>query len=184
MLAQTLISQGITNPWSDAGINGMFKQGRALLYAISLTVMSKMRDMDSDFGVLPYPKLDETQEEYTSFVYQTADCICVPITCTDPERTSAILEALCCESANLVMPAYYDVTITDKTTRDEKSREMLDYIFDHRTIDPMQLFDWGGMNAMLYTIKSADTFASSLEKREKSALRAMEKTFVSMNEQE
>lgn len=181
MLAATLMKQGISNPWSDEGINGMFKQGRALFYGISLTVMNKMRDMDSDFGVIPYPKLDETDAEYTSFVYNRADTISVPITCSDAERTSAILEAMCCESSNIVMPAYYDVTITNKTARDEKSKEMLDYIFDHRTLDPVQLFDWGGMNTMLYSIKSADTFASSVKKLERIATRAMEKTYASMN---
>jgi len=181
MLAKTLSAQGCTNPWSDEGLNGMFKQGRALFYGISLTVMSKMRDMDSDFGVIPYPKLDETDKEYTSFVYRTADTICVPVTASDPVRTSAILEAMCCESANIVMPAYYDVTITNKTARDEKSREMLDYIFDHRTLDPVQLFDWGGLNTMLYSIKSADTFASSLKKLERIATRAMNKTYESLS---
>lgn len=115
---------------------------------------------------------------------RNADTICVPITCTDLERTSAILEAMCCASTDTVIPAYYDVTITDKTTRDEQSRKILDYIFDHRTLDPMQLFDWGSLHSMLLTIRSADTFASSVAKREKSTLRALEKTFSSMLEEE
>lgn len=87
---------------------------------------------------------------------------------------------MCCEAANIVMPAYYDTTITNKTARDEKPKEMLDYIFDHRTLDPVQLFDWGGLNSMLYSIQSADTFASSVARLQKAATRAMERTYESM----
>ena len=181
MLDTTLSEQGISNPWSDQGLNGMFKEGRALFYGISLTVMSKMRDMDSDFGVIPYPKLDESDAQYTSYVAgDLADCIAVPVTASDPERTSAIIEALCCESANIVMPAYYDVTITFKTARDEQTKEMLDYIFDHRTLDICQLFDWGGIHSALKTVPSADNFASVMKKKEKAAIRAMEKTYEAL----
>lgn len=177
MLAQTLQKQGISNPWSDAGINGMFKQGRALFYGISLTVMNKMRDMDSDFGVLPYPKFDEQQKDYISFIHTAlSDTVCVPVTASDPERTSVLLEALCCESMYTVMPAYYDVTITNKTMRDEESAVILDYIFDHRTMDLSQVYNWGNLFGMLGSVKSAETFVSSLTKAESAALKAMEKT--------
>ncbi len=176
MLAQTLQKQGISNPWSDAGINGMFKQGRALFYGISLTVMNKMRDMNSDFGVIPYPKFSEDQKDYISFVYATADTICVPITSTDPVRTSVILESLCYESMYSVMPAYYDVTITNKTMRDEESAVMLDYIFDHRTMDLSQIYNWGNLYGLLASVKSSDGFVSSLKKVENSIINSMEKT--------
>jgi ABC-type glycerol-3-phosphate transport system substrate-binding protein len=176
MLAQTLIQQGIKNPWSDDGINGMFKQGRALFYGISLTVMSKMRDMDSDFGVLPYPKYKEDDKEYISFVYSLADSITIPKTCTDPDRTSAIIEALCCESTYTTLPAYYDVTITNKTIRDEASAAQLEYIFAHRTMDMSITYNWGGLYEMLLSVKNGEGFASSLAKLEKSVKSALDKT--------
>ena len=49
--------------------------------------------------------------------------------------TGAILEALNCESANYVVPAYYDITLKTKTSRDEESAAMLDLIFENRVVD-------------------------------------------------
>jgi ABC-type glycerol-3-phosphate transport system substrate-binding protein len=183
MMASTLYDQGVSNPWSDDGINGMFKQGRALFYGISLTVMSKMRDMDSDFGVLPYPKYNEDQKDYISFVGSAlADTVAVPMTCENPERTSAIIEALCCESTYSTLPAYYDVTITNKTMRDEESAAQLDYIFAHRTIDMSMIYNWGGIYDMLLSVKNAENFASAIAKMQKTVTRSMEKTIAEFTE--
>lgn len=176
MMASKLSSQGIGNPWSDQGLNGMFKQGRALFYGISLTVMSKMRDMDSDFGVLPYPKINENQQEYQSFLHTIGDSLCVPITVADPVALSAVIEAMCCESMYTTLPAYYDVTVTNKTVRDAESAEILDYIFDHRHLDLSEVYNWGNLYNMMNNVRGANNFASTLQKFEKMANREMEKT--------
>lgn len=182
MKAETLQQQGVANPWSDEGINGMFKEGRGLFYAISLTVMGKMRDMNSDFGVLPYPKLEESDKDYISYVSAIhGNTVSVPVTASDPARTSAILEAMCCESGNLLMPAYYDVTVTNKTMRDEKSAEMLEYIFSHRTFDSAMIYNWGGLHSMLQQIDSADTFASSVQAATKKAEYDIRKNYEKLN---
>ena len=182
MLDETLSAQGVSNPWSDAGLNGMFKEGRALFYAISLTVMGKMRDMDSNFGVIPYPKLEETDGEYISYVgAELGNCVSVPVTAQNPDMNAAVLEAMCCESKNILMPAYYDVTVTMKNARDPETKEMLDYIFAHRTLDLAQCFDWGGLHSALKRIPSADQFASGIKRLQRSATRALEKTFESFH---
>jgi len=75
------------------------------------------------------------------------------------------------------MPAYYDVTITNKMIRDEESAEMLDLILASRTFDLGFIFNWGALGDLPTTLypKGAD-FVSAYEKFEPRALKEMEKT--------
>ena len=46
-----------------------------------------------------------------------------------------MLEALACEYASNVIPAYYEIALKTKAARDEESQGMLDIIFNNRVID-------------------------------------------------
>ncbi|MHB1153120.1 MAG: hypothetical protein ACYCWE_16045 [Eubacteriales bacterium] len=174
MLASDL--KGISDPWTN-GLNKMFKEGNGLFYAIGLTVINKMRDMDSDFGIVPYPKYDENQENYISYVAaHCTNCVAVPVTCTDFDMTSLILESMSYESKYTVMPAYYDVTITNKTMRDAESAEMLDIIFAHRGWDMAEIYNWGSISDLVTTLTDAGKFASSYEKKLNATVTGMNKT--------
>jgi hypothetical protein len=170
---------GISDPWTN-GLNKMFKEGNGLIYAIGLTVINKMRDMDSDFGILPYPKYDEDQENYISYVAaHCTNCIAVPNTCRDCDMTSLILEAMSYESKYTVMPAYYDVTITNKTMRDAESAEMLDIIFSHRAWDMAEIYNWGSISELVTTLTDSNKFVSSYEKKINATVASMNKTVES-----
>lgn len=112
----------------------IFADGRSLFMDVSLFWIASLRDMETDFGVLPYPKYDEAQDEYyTRVSYYWA--VIVPITNTDLSFTGAMLEALNCESHNIVIPAYYEITLKTKYSRDAESEAMLDLIFNRVTVD-------------------------------------------------
>ncbi|MBE6658096.1 MAG: hypothetical protein E7604_06600 [Ruminococcaceae bacterium] len=112
----------------------IFSEGRSMFMDVSFFHINNLRDMETDFGILPYPKYDEAQSEYYSRVsYYWANII--PVTNTKLEMTGAILEALNCESANYVVPAYYDIALKTKYSRDEESAAMLDLIFENRVVD-------------------------------------------------
>ena len=57
---------------------GVFKSGRALMYASYLSSAIGLKDMENDFGLLPQPKYDEKQENYLSFVNGSASVVVVP----------------------------------------------------------------------------------------------------------
>ncbi|MBQ8577137.1 MAG: hypothetical protein IJ449_04110 [Clostridia bacterium] len=112
----------------------IFSEGRSMFMDVSFFHIGSLRNMETDFGILPYPKYDEAQSDYYSRVsYYWANII--PVTNSNLEMTGAILEALNCESANYVVPAYYDITLKTKTSRDEESAAMLDLIFENRVVD-------------------------------------------------
>ncbi|MGN1128743.1 MAG: hypothetical protein ACI4T6_07295, partial [Candidatus Flemingiibacterium sp.] len=119
---------------SDAELK-IFKQGQAMFTNAScFQITNMMRDSETEFGILPYPKYEESQEKYYSRI-EGAELFGIPKTNDDLEMTGVILEALACASHNDVIPAYYDVALKVKYTRDEESAEMLDIVFENRVFD-------------------------------------------------
>ncbi len=111
-----------------------FQNDLSLFLDCTFFRVNSMRSMDADFGIIPYPKYDEAQDDYHS---RLEYCVltCVPVTNPNKEMTGVILETLACESHKTVVPAYYDISLQTKMTRDEDSVEMLDIIFDSRVVD-------------------------------------------------
>jgi hypothetical protein len=154
-----------------------FKEGRALFIDLKLAQIEYFKEMEQDFGIVPVPKLDESQKDYISFVNAHSTLMFLPTTISDFERAGIILEALAAESYRRVTPAYYDVVLQIKNTRDEESADMLDYVTRNRIFDMGYMYDLGGLGGYskeLVNSKSRD-FASFYEKREKSALSRLEK---------
>lgn len=85
------------------------------------------RDSEVDFGVLPYPKLDSTQENYTTNDW--SGFMCVPKTVQNEEMVGKVIELLSYFSED-VKYAYYELMLGEKLSRDPESKEMLDTIFD------------------------------------------------------
>lgn len=113
-----------------------FEEDRILYLWARMRVIELFRGMDSDFGVVPLPKYDEAQEDYYSVVNPfTVGLLGIPKNAEDLERVSIILEALAAESRYTLKPAYYEVVLQRKYTRDEESGEMLDIIFNSRVYD-------------------------------------------------
>lgn len=113
----------------DAAVFRLFQNDRALFYVHGVGSAQKFRDMDSDFGVLPTPKLDENQDTY----FIEPDCtkfMVIPTTAQDLEKTSAVVEALAYEGYSYLRPLYYETMLQNKYMRDDESIEMLDkYIY-------------------------------------------------------
>ena len=91
--------------------------------------------MESDYSIIPYPKYDEQQAEYLSFLHDQFTTFCVLVTAEKPGEIGAVLEAMCSESHNSVIPAYYDVALTKKYARDTDSVLSLETIFSHPYLD-------------------------------------------------
>ncbi|MBQ8577064.1 MAG: extracellular solute-binding protein [Clostridia bacterium] len=162
---------------SGDNIETMFANDQVLFYTRYLCIIKKYRDMDTDFGVLPYPKYDEAQKEYYSTVAPYGcSFLCVPAVLEDVDMTGRVLEAMACESLYTVTPAYYDITLEGKTLRDDESSEMLDIILGNRVFDLGQFYQVGGYNEEimnLYRNKKTD-FVSMYEKFEKKALKKLD----------
>ena len=124
------------------GTDNPFYEDKLCLTTMRLefTETEQMREMESDFGVVPYPKYDENQEQYHSYLHDAFSVVMVPNSCSDSELTATIMQALAVESHNTVMPAYYEVVLTNKYMRDQQSVQMLDIIFQNVAFDTGWLF--------------------------------------------
>ena len=119
---------------NDTTLEEMFTTGHGLFHDSTFNKIARLREMDSDFGVIPYPMASETQADYCTRV-SGALFTTVPVTAKDTENTGLILELLAETSSKLVVPAYYDVVMKGKYTRDSESGRMLDLLFDTRVYD-------------------------------------------------
>ncbi len=124
---------------------GMFNNNRALFYFHMMFYVDEMRDIETDFGIIPFPKYDEAQEEYGHYVSAWhSQFLCVPRTAADMARTGIVLEKLAFEGKNLLTPAYYEKTLVGQRTRDAESVDMLDIIFASRVYDLGIYYTIGG----------------------------------------
>lgn len=134
------------------------------------------RAMDTDFGVLPYPKLDEHQDRYYTLPEETSMMYAVPIT-SDSTYVSLILEALSAESVLTVSDAFYEVSLSGKVIRDNESKEMLDIIFGSKMFDVGYFASIGSVSNSLKSLETSSSTdaASKFESQVSAAQTALEK---------
>ena len=172
----------VENEMTYTGKAADFAAGHALFYGDMLAFVNQLREMTSDFGIIPMPKYDEAQESYGEYIsngWTTA--YAVPMTNGDPERTGVILEALSGYSTDTVRQALYEVSLSAKLVRDADSVEMLDIIFGSKSYDWAVDFTWGSGFASLYNgiyTSKKNNYVSTAEKKAQS----LEKTITDLME--
>ena len=161
----------------------MFMENKGLTASARLAAMPALRGMEIDFGIIPHPKFDASQSGYKTFSDGHASMMCIPATVSDFERFGVIMEALAYMGRSIVLPAYYDVSLNTKFTRDEESSEMIDIIIKNRVFDLGYVYNnnTGALGFIINElIQSKKTeFTSAIEKKETSALKALTKLIES-----
>jgi len=178
---------GHCNPWegldtsiaSATGIYGRFTNNQALFLDTNIRGTIFLRNMDANFGIVPWPKFNETTDKYYANVDAGCNLIIVPITAGDAERTSIVLEALSAEGYKSVVPAYFGVALSTKYSRDEESTEMLDIVKAGRVYDlgyyDNNLAIFNSIGQYMFSSKNRD-FASLYAKNEEKANKQLQKT--------
>ncbi len=167
-----------TNVSDFPNVAKLFADGRAMFLDAKLHTAEELREMDNEFGIIPVPKLDESQNDYKSFVNGAASMICVPATVkeSDREYVSIIIEAMASEAYKTVTPVLYETYLKRKMTRDAESAEMIDYIVRNRVFDMAYVNMHDGVGSYVRDLlqnKSTD-IASSLKKYAKTAKKRIE----------
>jgi ABC-type sugar transport system, periplasmic component len=157
----------------------IFEADRALLCSQTATNLYLLTDMESDFGVLPLPKYDESQDKYYSFVNgYCATAIMIPKSVTDVSMVGTLTEAMAAASRYTSTPAAYEVTLLTKQTRDEKSVDMLRLSAESAVYDLGVYFDWGALNSTMNNVMLNDgkNAASKLQSVSSKAIETAQKT--------
>ena len=168
-------------PIGNAGHTNHFISGISLFLGGPACFASaeSLRDMEIDYGMIPYPKYDEAQINYRSIPNDTRNYGMILVTSDKLEMTSAVVEALCAESYRRLMPAYYETALKVKYARDDISSQMIDLIHDSLTTEFIYAYYYslnylGSIFRTLVSSKS-NNFASEYAKLEKGALAGLEK---------
>ena len=175
--------KGFSNVW-EATVHKAFIEGRELFYMCGLINSASFRVMEDEFGILPIPMYYDTQDRYYHTVsVGNSSVMSIPEGTTDIEQVGLIVSAIARESKLLVTPAYYDVQLKYRDSRDDESGEMLDLIFASRTFDIANAYNWGGIREQ-YTSMSKSDIASRFERILSTAELAMENFVEKVTEEE
>ena len=155
---------------------------RIMMYNVTVCDLALFTDMKTDFGLVPLPKYDESQESYYNCANPwMASSATIPVTASDTSRTGMLLEALSAASHYTSTDAAYDVTIEQKRTRDEESIDMLRIAKETMVFDLCGIFNWGSIDAMIASaVVDGKGFASEYAKQEKTSQKLMDKTLEAM----
>lgn len=167
----------IVKAGDEATAKNMFAANQGLFYSEVASYIVNLKDMSDDFGVLPVPKYDQEQENYTTWVHGISSTMVVPVGPQDPEQVSKVLECMAILSGKHVIPTYYELVLKRKTVRDEESAGMLDIIFSNRTYD---LVNYYSELALAGTFQGAvnsknNSFASSYHRAKSRTEKALDK---------
>lgn len=101
------------NANSYGGDNGrMFMADQALFLMSSIDGAVQLRDMESDFGAIPYPKYDAADESYRSRNFGSS-YFAIPITANNADMSATVLEA----AKLLQLPQTFVLHITTPSSR-------------------------------------------------------------------
>lgn len=151
------VTEGMAS--TEDGMAIEFKNGKMVMMGMVLDGVEKLRDMDIDFGLIPYPKYDENQDRYYTSVTRTYTIAAIPISAPEYEMPELLLEALAYEGYNNIVPTYYEIALKDKYTRDEASAEMLDIVSATSWFDFTDAYytDLGGISSFISTYALGET---------------------------
>ncbi len=120
----------------DTSKMNMFMAGQCAIMPNLLGSIKNLRDVEDNFGVLPYPKKNEDQEGYYTTSRDNSILFGIPVDVKDADFAGFISEALCQASYEMVKPIYYENVLKTKLARDEESQKMIDILRDGIILDP------------------------------------------------
>ena len=125
-------SQGMYKTSSVAESLKKFVDGQSMF-----TMFQKVGDIEQGsirefdgMGVVPYPKLDESQAAYRTLVHDTAGLGAVPATTVGEAASavSAVVQVMATHAHAYLLNDYYEVALKNKYAQDRTSARMLDMV--------------------------------------------------------
>lgn len=111
----------------------MFRTSRALFSITMMSAANGLRDLEFEYGILPYPKLTENLDYMSGAATANGNGVAIPVSSLSDnyEASCAVIEALCAESYRKVVPAWYDTALKIKYISTDVDAQMVDLIYEH-----------------------------------------------------
>ena len=151
----------------------MFRKQHTVFGTITLSQLTWLGDYENEYGVIPYPKYDELQEDYYSMADGWHSVLGVPNLPINMEFAGLMIEAMCAETYKTVTPAYLDVCLKTRYSSSLEDAEMIDLCVRNCVFDFGYIYDgFNGISFLPQTLTKSNRtdFASYYAKFEKVAL--------------
>ncbi len=171
-----------TCSFNEGDVLNAFINDQAMIVGYQrLGSLENMRHMEHDAGIIPYPMLFESDQQYNTSSHDTTEVgVILTTAINDMDYISTVLEVLNRETAKTVMPQYYETALKVKYTDDPQAGAMIDIIhdnfrnvfelaYDYAIGTPMQSVIYGTIAAKSYSV------SSKLAKSQKSCQRKIDK---------
>ena len=157
----------------------IFTDGRALFsFALIADAATIVPSIDFSYGLLPYPKWDETQENYATMLQRSCYAL-IPITTGDIDAAGAVLEAISSESYRMLVPEYCEVSLKTRYSQDDNVSRMFDLVINSIVYDPGEIFSTqlGAPSGDFRTaiLENKPNWASAIAKKKNSLVEKMNK---------
>ncbi|MBO4220461.1 MAG: hypothetical protein J5933_06020 [Clostridia bacterium] len=137
------------------------------------TVTTDLTDMTSNYAILPYPMADKDQSEYITYAWNQYTMISIPRDISSFDKSGAVIEALASASQNVVTPAYYELALKSRYSRDAESSQMIDIITSNIRIEYLFLQS----NVIFFIRNHIKSGTTSIASQYKAASKTYQKTF-------
>ena len=169
----TMDKSNSTYLWrSGSSLTVDFSDGTSLFHFYDAADLANLRNSSIRFGVLPFPKWDEAQEDYRCLSMN--GLMCVPSVIKNPAMVGQVLELLGYYTAP-VKVAFYEDLLGSKLSEAPDDARMLELIWDHQVFDPIMITadKSTSMNDAFYFVSSQvsagqNTISSKLKALDKS----------------
>ncbi len=150
-----------------------FADGKSLFLAATTGYIAGLQDYEVDYGIIPCPKLDSSQEEYQSAGWASSNfCMAIPerLQGEKLEWVGAFCDVYCFLGYEYVKPPKFDAIMKYQVANDPIASEMMDIIFDNMVFDLNMCMDFGGtaglMDKVMEGTLSVNMLASMLKMSE------------------
>lgn len=180
--ADIIYGEGGLVAGGETKAEAIFADGRALFIYTNLYAAEKLFSLSDGlvYGVLPMPKLDESEKAYGAGA--TDRPIVIPTTAEDKvDFVGIVTEALNIEGYKQVYPAYFELTMKSRYADQTDDAQMLDIIHENTVVSFTYMY---GNHKSAYSTMLNDLFRSSKQmssdvaswaaKRESSQLKYVE----------
>ena len=128
-------------------------------------------NMESEFGLLPFPKYDQAQEDYRTVYPYNDSLLAIPSIQKDLDRTARIIEDMNFYSEVVVVPTWFDTMLSRRYARDDESEQTLHILRENRVYDLGLYYDFGGLTSKVLDVdpvrsniqRNYDRYKSSID---------------------
>ncbi len=118
----------------------VFVEGRSLFsFGLVADAATIVPSVDFDYGILPYPKWDESQEDYQQMLQRNCYAM-IPTTVANADAAGAVLEALSSESYRSLVPEYCEISLKTRYSQDDDVSRMFDLLINSIVYDPGEIY--------------------------------------------